>query len=65
MDSNIWECEEHHIHLVHKGVEIEFEDIYEFLDALAMWQEYVIFHMMRFDAVPEEVWIAFGEANRN
>jgi len=65
MRPNIWECENNHIHLVHNGVEIQFENIYEFLDAMAVWQEYIIFHMMKFDLMPEEIWTAFAEANRN
>ncbi len=65
MGSNIWECEDNHIHIVQNGVEFNFDDIYEFMDALRMWQEYVIFHMMKLDFMPDEAWIAFAEANRN
>ena len=65
MQPNIWECENSHIHLVHNGNEITFENIYELLDAMANWQEYIMFHMTKFDLMPDEVWNAFGEANRN
>lgn len=65
MYPTIWECERNHIHLLHNGVELEFNSVYEFLDAMAVWQEYIIFHMMKCDLVPEEVWKAFVEANRN
>jgi hypothetical protein len=65
MRPNIWECENHHIHLIHNGAEVEFENIYEFLDAMAAWQEFIIFHMTKFDLMPDEVWHAFAEANRN
>ncbi|MBM3132226.1 MAG: hypothetical protein FJZ95_04235 [Chloroflexi bacterium] len=65
MKPNIWECDKHHIHVVHNGIEMKFQDIYEFMDALSMWQEYVMFHMVKFDSMPDEVWNAYVEANRN
>lgn len=65
MQPDIWECENHHIHILQNGVEIKFENIYDFMDALGTWQEYVIFHMMKFDFMPEEAWEAFAEANKN
>ncbi len=65
MGPNIWECDDHHIHVVQNGVELTFDSIYEFLDAIAVWQEFIIFHMTKFDLMPDEVWTAFAEANRN
>ncbi len=65
MRPRIWECEKHHIHIVNNGMELQFDDIYDFLDALAIWQEYVLFHMVKFDSMPEEAWMAYAEANRN
>ena len=65
MQPSVWESNEHRIHIIHNGVELQFDSMDDFLDALSIWQEYALFHKMKFESMPEEFWIAFSEANRN
>jgi len=47
------------------GESITFSCVAEFLDYLAEWQEHIVFHMAKFEPLPDNVWMAYAEANRN
>ena len=65
MQIGIWKSKEDHIHIVHHGVELVFEDMYDFMDALETWHEYALFHELEKADTSEGMWRVYGKANRN
>ena len=64
-DPHAWTDDNGRIHFVGAESENIFDNPYEALDALGKWQEHMIFHMLNFDFVPDDAWMAFAEANKN
>lgn len=65
MGVSVWKSSDERIHITYQGVELQFEDIYHFMDALEIWHEYALFHEMESPPTPDEVWHIFGKINRN
>ena len=65
MISDIWECNEGHVHVTGNGIEMQFKDIDEFLEALLIWQEYVLWRKTTTGPIPEEFWRVFSEESKN
>lgn len=42
MQSKIWASSNTKIHLVHRGTELEFESLTEFMESLLLWQEFAL-----------------------
>ncbi len=65
MEPTIWECGSKHVHIFHNGMGIEFTDIDEFLEALLIWQEYVLWRKIDSEPTPEHYWEMLNEESKN
>ncbi len=65
MRHSIWRCLDDRVHIAWNGVELEFDDMDDFINSLETWQEWALLHDLGNDFTPDQAWGRYAELVRN